>query len=226
MSLNGWGVSALPEAGGLRARRALDFAMFALVLASFAYRLIESTAHEVVGFALLALSVLHGLLNRRWFQTLARARYTGPRRLMTAVNALLLAAALTLFASGLLSSRLLGIRADLVPHWLHPAAAWWFLILMSVHLGLHGRLILGQLRIAAPTGRALVRIAAFGLAAYGVPASFERSVLSRLCAQYSFDEWDFDVWSLIQVLAIVGLYATIAHGAQSALRRLPGRESR
>ena len=208
-------------------RLSLDLVMTALILIEFAYRLTGSTVHELIGVSLLALLVIHGAWNWRWFVALGKGRYAARRVASTTINALLLTAALLMMVSGVLNSELLfaltQVELDLLPRELHTAAAYWFLILIGVHLGMHWKMIMaetgklagGSAVFLPPRLRwASLPAAAIAIAAYGVVASFERSVFSRLTAYYSFGNWEFDesiVGFFAQYVAIVGLYAVLTH---------------
>ena len=210
-------------------RLSLDLVMTALILLEFAYRLTGSTTHELIGVSMLTLLVIHGAWNWRWFAALGKGRYAGaPLRIVsTTINALLLTAAWLMVASGVLNSELLfaltQVELDLLPRGLHTAAAYGFLMLIGVHLGMHWKMIMaetgklagGSAVFLPPRLRsASLPVAAVAIAAYGVVASFERSVLSRLTAYYSFGNWEFDesiAGFFAQYVAIVGLYAVLTH---------------
>jgi len=211
-------------------RLSLDLVMTALILLEFAYRLTGSTVHELIGVSMLAPFVVHGAWNWRWFVALGKGRYAALRVASTTLNALLLAAALLTVVSGVLNSELLfaltQVELDLLPRELHTAAAYWVLILSGVHLGMHWKPIMAEAsKLGADVADAFLpqrlrgaslQVAALVVAAYGVVASFERSVWSRLTAYYSFGNWEFDesvVGFFAQYVAIVGLYAVLAHYA-------------
>lgn len=213
-------------------RLALDFFMLALILLEFAYGLTGGTVHELIGFGMFALFIVHGGLNWQWMRSVLTVRYNAFRILSVTVNALLLLSAFMMILSGLFNSNLLfsltGIEFDLLSREIHTAAAYWFLILMAIHLGLHWKMVTAQARILAglsqPSrlgGLALKLVSAATVVA-GVHASFERGVLGKLTAYYSFDYWDFDasvVGYFAQYLAIVGLYACLAYYALPLFKR-------
>ncbi len=207
-------------------RLSLDLVMTAVILLAFAYPLTGNTLHELIGIAMLVLVVVHARWNWKWFLTLLKGKYNGFRRVSVTVNLLLATAALMMMLSGLLNSNLLfsvlNIEFDLLTREFHTAAAYWFLILMAIHLGMHWKMIMAEARsVAGVSGgnrfRAVVlRAILLAVVAHGIYASFERSVLSKLAAYYSFDHWDFDesiIGFFAQYLSIVGLYACLAYYA-------------
>lgn len=217
--------------GTLLKKLLLDLAMTILILLEFAYQLTGNTVHELIGISMFALFVVHGKLNWQWFLTLLKGKYRGIRIASVVANLLLLATALTMITSGMLSSRVLSslfnIEFDLIPREVHTVAAYWFLILMAVHLGMHWELIMAEVKTLTGISsqshlrKITLRLISAIIVAYGIYASFERSIFSRLTAHYSFDFWDFDVSVIgffIQYVSIVGLYAWLAHCAMHRLK--------
>ena len=162
--------------GRLSRKLTLDGVMLALILAEFAYGLTGSTMHELLGLGLLGLFVLHGGWNWRWFAGLQKGRYRGVRVTTLAINASLLISAALMMASGIVNSDLLfratGIELNLMPRALHTASAHWFLVLASIHLGLHWTQITAEARRRFPVRQRhsppwgvlpVITIIAFGL---------------------------------------------------------------
>lgn len=208
-------------------RLILDAVMTALVLAAFAYQMTGNTVHELIGFVILAFFLVHNIaLNWRWFASLTRGRYNGRRTVSLVVNMTILAISLTLLISGLANSRLigglLGIEKDLLPREIHTTAAYWFLVLMAVHIGMHWKMIMAearkQLGITGHSGYrvALLRVSAFFISLYGLHAAVERNIYAKLIAYFSFDFWraegylDYVIY-FAQYVSIIGLGVTIAH---------------
>jgi hypothetical protein len=210
-------------------RLSLDVVMTALILVEFAYRLTGSTLHELIGMSMFTLFIVHGAWNRRWFAALLKGRYAGLRAVSVTINVLLLIAVVLLILSGVLNSDLLfslvEVEFDLLPRELHTASAYWFLILLGVHLGMHWQTIMAEARklaggswayLPASLRTAALQVIAATISAYGVFASFARSVFSRLTAYYSFGNVEVDESMLgffAQYAAIVGLYAVMTYQA-------------
>ena len=103
---------------------------------------------------------------------------------------------------------------------IHLLAAYWTLLLASVHLGLQWNIVLGffykLLGLLKPglLGAAVLRLSAVFLVFYGVKSSFELSMGSKLLMGASFTYWDFEASTLgffISYLAVMGMYAIITH---------------
>ena len=208
----------------LLARLWLDLAMFTLMVASFGYHFTGNTWHEVLGFGFVALAGVHNGLSWRWYRAMPRGRYRSRRILSTAVNSLLLVACVTMIVSGLANSRLietyLGVKTDMVPRRVHSTAAYWTLVLVSVHVGLHTSVIAGEVTrsvgMAAPFRQFAVTLSGVlaVVLAFGVYAVFDRDLCAKLFAVYSFDFWDPSFPPLLffsEYVAIALVCATLGH---------------
>lgn len=206
-------------------RLSLDAAMTASILLAFAYQLVGNTVHEVIGISMFVMFVVHAKWNWRWFLSLFRGRYTGFRGASVTINVLLLVAALMMMMSGLLHSNILfsffSVEFELLSREFHTTAAYWFLVFMAVHLGMHWTMVMAEARnlVGGVPSRlrtfSLQSIAAI-IAAYGIHAMVERRILYKLAAYFSFDYWNFDESILgffAQYTSIIGLFAYLTHNA-------------
>lgn len=207
---------------------ALDLVMAILVVLSFAYPLTGNTMHELIGFVVLGFFLIHNVaINSRWYTTLFKGKYNTKRITSITINVLVLLVTVTLIISGLINSRLigemLGIKEDVLPREIHTTSAYWFLVLMSIHLGMHWRMVMAEMRkMFGVSGGGnlrpiLLRCAAASIAAYGIKASLERDLYAKLIAYFSFDFWNTDgsvlavVIYLVQYLSIIGVYTCLTH---------------
>ena len=202
----------------------LSLTMMLLYVAALGCLLTGTGAHEWVGLAFCSLCVPHLLINRRWFKSITKGRYTFRRHTNFLVNILLLLSAITLCVTGILGSRhifgFLNFNGGMDIRSLHTFAAYWGLVLLGVHMGLQWvKVILAGLKtihcmrnLMAVSG---VRLClAVLLSAYGVWASFDRAMGSKLFLGFSFDFWDSARPALLfytHNLAILALYAVITH---------------
>ncbi|WP_291447881.1 DUF4405 domain-containing protein [Desulfovibrio sp.] len=201
----------------------LALAMTLLYVAALGCRLTGAVAHEWIGVAFCALCVLHLVINRRWFKGITRGKYTFRRHVNLLLNMLLMLSAITLCVTGVLGSRhifgSLGFEGGMGIRQLHTFAAYWGMVLLGVHTGLQWLRVLTGLRAIQPIKNLLassgVRLClAFLLSTYGVWASFDRAMGSKLFLGFSFDFWDTARPELLfyaHNLAILALYAVITH---------------
>jgi Domain of unknown function (DUF4405) len=217
----------------LRLRLWLDLAMFTAMIASLGYHFTGNTWHELLGLGFTALFGAHTSLNQRWYKGLPQGRYGLSRNLRTAVNALLLVAALTMIVSGLANSRLietyLGLKTDILSRQVHTTAAYWTLVLVSVHAGLHTSVITAEVKriVGLPRWPGSVTLGLWGTLGaalgFGVYAAFDRELCSKLFAVYSFDFWDPSFPAFLffaEYLAVAAVYATLGHWMAKSVKGL------
>ena len=123
-------------------RLLVDLAMTALLLPLMAYSLIGETVHEWLGTAMAVLFLSHHALNARWYQRLAKGRWSLPRIAQTVVDFALLLMTLGLIASGIVLSRevfsFLPISGGTsLARTIHMVCSYWGFCLTSIHIGMH-----------------------------------------------------------------------------------------
>lgn len=178
---------------------AVDLAMAVLFLVCLGFRLTVETTHEWAGMALFALFGAHTWFNWNWYRNLFKGRCTFRRVVNTAVNLCLLGLMVLLLIGGLMNAhllRFLELTGGMQYREWHTFAAYWGMVLIGIHTGLHWRIITGA--IHKMTGHALTRPAAgsplrligLALACLGVWASFDRELGAKLFLGFGFDYWD------------------------------------
>lgn len=215
---------------------AIDLFMTVLMMASMAYRLTGNAIHELLGVALLALFIVHNILNRRWYRTVLKRKHNVRRVLNTAINMLLLVMMLMLMVNSVLISRsvfaFIPVDGGLIARQIHTMVTYWGFILISIHLGMHWRMIIGlirkTLRIPYLNHRCTfaVRAIAVLIAVYGVYAFFARDVGSKLILYYTYSYWNFDesaVFFFTDYVSIMGLCIFVTY---YVLKFVQNRETR
>lgn len=210
-----------------------DLAALSLLLVCMGYWWLGNLAHEVMGAAFLALVGRHVILNRRWFGALRRGRYDAARRVRLVLNLMLASTMLVLLGTSLTISEtlrgILNLPGVFTLREIHWFAAYWLVVIIGLHIGLHWHIVAGLLRARLPilqgriVGTALWAFAI--LVAYlGINSSVVMGLGTRLGFGYSLTMWDFNTSTLpyfAHWLAITTLYAVLAHGSIRvlALRR-------
>ena len=210
-------------------RLAFDLTAASLLLIGLAYWWLGNVAHEVAGTAMFVLLVVHNVFNRRWYGTVARTRE--PRGLVNVgLTFLLLAGMLALLVTSVLISNIL---AGFLPSWggftvrqIHTFAAYWVLVIVSIHLGLRWPMIMGVARsllgIATPSpARTLaLRALAAVIAIHGIWSSFALGIGTKLSMQVTLDWWNFEesvAGFFLHWLAIAGLFIALTYYAKLGL---------
>lgn len=228
---------------GIRIKLILDLLMALLMLFEMASlvvgNMLGSALHEWMGVLLIALFIFHNLLNWRWYRALIKGKYTVRRAVGTIVNLLLMALMAMLMITGILFSRevfaFLPIDGGLKIRQFHTMAAHWGFLLISVHLGLHGGMIMAAFRrmfgsntVSRPRA-ILLRIASLTLIALAIKAFFDREIGTKLIGYYAFSFWDPTQSPLRFVLDyafIMSGYACGTHYILKWLEKLFNREER
>jgi hypothetical protein len=145
------------------------------------------------------------------------------------LNLLLPAAMLALCASGVMNSRhvfgFLELNGGMAIRQIHSFAAYWGIVIIGIHTGMHWTRVLGTVKKlaglrqeSALTARVL-RVTALMASVYGIWASFDRAMGSKLFLGFSFDFWDSgrpEILFYINNLAIMALYVMATHYALKA----------
>lgn len=183
-------------------RLALDGLALCLLLVGLAYWWLGNLVHELVGTGMFLLLIVHNVFNRRWYGTISKARREPRVRLNTWLTLALALVMLTLLITSVLISKALsGIMspfAGFTVRQIHTVAAYWVLVIVSIHLGFRWALIMGVTRgllgIKAPSAirTQALRGAAAALAIHGVWSAFELGLGTKLSMRMTLDWWNFE----------------------------------
>lgn len=211
---------------------AVDLGMTLLLMLLMAFERIGRTAHEWLGMGMFALFVVHHILNRAWSKNLFSGTYSPYRIAQTALVVLVFASMLGSMVSALLISRevfaFLPIRGGReLGRTLHMLSAYWGFVWMSLHLGLHGSVMLGMAKkVCKRPSRAvtyLLRGAAVCIVAFGAYAFVKRGIPGYMFLQSQFVYFDFEeplFYLFIDLLCAMGMLATLGlYGAQWLRKR-------
>ena len=176
-----------------------------------AYSLIGEAFHEVAGTLMLALFILHHRLNRKWWKSLFRGKYSLQRVFRTALNLLLLLFMICQPLCGILMSKHLytflptdGVCS--VARAIHLPLANWGFVLMGLHAGTHLGAMLPKEKKAIIFGF----LAAISL--YGIYAFFKRQIPAYMFLRLPFAFFDYSearFFFLVDYLSVMVLFATM-----------------
>ena len=167
----------------------LLFVLFILCLGARVTGIIE---HEILGLLLCVALFLHAIRHGSWFFNFGQGQWGLRRLLSTAVNWLLAAGFIFLLVTGIALSPVLfsflGIESSMLTRQLHSGVAFWLLVLMSVHLGLHGKMLAKKMENLL--GRQwLLPLLIFTLL-LGAIGFIDRMLFEKLFLGFAFDFWD------------------------------------
>lgn len=210
----------------------VDLGMTVLLLLLMAYTLVGEAAHEWLGMAMLVLFLLHHALNFKWLKNLPRGRYSGFRILQTILAALILLTMLGSMVSGILMSRyVFGFLHLRIGDWaqsIHLLCAYWGFVLMSLHLGLHWRMILCMLRrlcktVHSPRRTLILRCIAGVISGFGIVFFVRNRLTDYLLLRTHFVmlDWNITLTSfLLQYLCMMGLFVCAGYYLGKAVQEL------
>lgn len=198
------------------------------------YQFWGESAHEWAGAGLFVLFIIHHLLNLNWYKNLFQGKYTFVRIFQLMIDVLVLAVMLIQMYSGIVLSRyvfdFLPIETGLaLARWLHILGAYWGIVLMSLHLGLHWSIILAIIRKKLNIknmSKVLTSVwsgAGFWVAVYGLYVFIKRDFLTYMFLKSEFVFLDYSEPALffyLDYVALIGLCIFIAHYVSKLCRRL------
>ena len=174
----------------------------------------DDRVHQIFGISLIVIWVVHVVLNRRWYSALFKGQYKPYRIMQIIVNLGVLLCALFLMISGLL-------MAWFIPSsWVggalgfaritHLLASHWYYIFMAFHIGLHGAMFSGKMKIHG----LVPRIICILISLYGIYAFIIRGVWKYMFGLPQFFFFDFNrgyVLFALDYISIIVLFGTIAY---------------
>ena len=210
----------------------VDLGMTVLLMLLMAYELIGRTVHEWIGMWMFVLFILHHILNRNWSKNLLRRKYP-PLRILQVISAgLVLLTMLGSMISAVLISRTV---FSFLPvsggrefgRTLHMLSAYWGLVFLSLHLGIHWNTFMGMAgRLCGKPSRLrriVLRVLGACVALYGIYAFISRGIPGYLFFQTQFVFFDFEeplFFFFLDYLAVMGLFIWAGHYLASAVRLL------
>ena len=183
-------------------RRILDVVLTAALLLLMSMQVTKQLAHEWIGIALFALTILHQVLNRKYCAAIFKGKYTPLRVFRLTVNTLLLMTFVCTPLTGMMMSR---YTTTFMNGWLktslvrqgHLALSHWSFVLMGVHLGLHFGVITGKL----PKGKTRIASGAVmsGISVYGFYLFFQSNIFDYMFLKIPFAFLDYSKawWQVI-----------------------------
>ena len=134
-----------------KTKRTVDILLGVGLLLLMSYQVVGEAGHEWTGIGMTVLMIWHQVLNRKWFTSLFRGKYTPLRAVQTVVNAaLILCFLLTALCGVNMSVHAVPFLSDFMRaslgRRLHLTLSHWCFVLMGLHLGLHIPAMLGSVK--------------------------------------------------------------------------------
>ena len=203
----------------------IDLAMTAALPVLMCYSIVGETAHEVIGTAMFCLFIAHHILNFGWIKTLFKGKYDLRRSVNTAVNMLVFLCMIGLMYSGIVISKhvftFVNIGGAMTSRTIHMLCAYWGLVLMSVHLGMHISQMAARMKLKNKSVIWTIRIVFAVIGAVGI---YEFITLNF--ADYMFGKVQFvfidtsasAVVTTLYYLTVMVLFAYVGYILQTVLK--------
>lgn len=190
----------------------------------------DPAVHEWAGACLIALWILHNILNRGFYKALFRGKYSPMRILRLCVNVLTLCTAVLLAASGVMLSghifdfldfgRVLGFARPA-----HLIASHWYFVLIAVHFALHAGIVAG-LFSARPRLKKISGALCLIVSLYGIYAFAANGLYQYLFYTQPFFFFDVDRGLARFFLDYVSIFVLIATAFFRIFRLLSRKQNR
>ena len=157
-------------------KRIVDMVLTVLLMFLMAYQVTGDVLHEWLGIGMTATLVLHHILNRKWYKSVFKGKYSPYRITMTAVNTLMLISIALTALSGMSMSGhavpfMYGFINVMTARNLHLAMSYWSFILMGIHIGLHMKAMTAKL---PEKGKMIFKVILTGVSGTGLWLFFEK----------------------------------------------------
>lgn len=205
-------------------RLAFDLIAAGLLLLGLAYWWLGNTVHELAGTGMFLLVIVHNVFNRRWYGRISKEKRHGRGLFNIGITLLLLIAMLALLVTSLLISNTLSdfmsAYGGFTVRQIHTLAAYWVLVIVSIHLGLRWSMIMGVahnlsgISTYSAVRTLALRTAAVVIAIHGIWSSFELGLGTRLAMQITLDWWNFEesvAGFFVHCIAIAALCMTLTY---------------
>lgn len=181
----------------LTAKITIDILMTLALLFLMGYQLWGDVAHEWVGAGMFLLFIAHHILNFNWHKNLFKNKYTARRITVLYIDILVFADMLIMMFSGIVMSRhvfaFLPISGGvMLARRLHIIGSYWGTLLMSLHLGMHVKMLAGIIKKHIKIPTPAVFVPSLAIAAYGVYAFIKRDFLTYMFLRSEFVFLDYD----------------------------------
>ena len=177
------------------------------------------------------LFVTHHVLNRKWMAAVTKGKYTPFRIVQTLIVFVMLVLMLGSMVSGVLLSnhifravRIAGI--SMAARQVHMFCAYFGMVVMSVHLGLHWNMVVnmtGKLFLYPSAKRTwIARAIAILLAGYGVYAGHKRQIGAYLLMKMHFVFYDYTenvLFFVFDYMAVMAFIVFITYYVSKFLRK-------
>ena len=171
----------------------IDILMLILMILEYSKLYTGQLLHEIFGITLLGLFVIHNILNINFYKALFKGKYNSQRIITTITDlAFLLCMLFTIILGIPISDKVfkfLGLNGNITTRKLHTIFGYWGLVILSIHLGLHFKMIFSKISKKAKNNK-ILRIVTYIIQAliiiYGIKLMLDNNLADYLIGKSSF----------------------------------------
>ena len=172
----------------------IDISMTVTMPLLMAYSLIGELFHEITGSLIFILFIIHHILNRRWYGTIAKGKYNAKRIFQSILNLFLLVFMILQPVSGILMSKHLYTFLPVFPvsaiaRNVHMLLAYWGYVLLCIHAGTHMLPMFTSKKVNGLKSRAFYLISG-AVSVYGGVAFIKRGFPGYMSGMTTFAFFD------------------------------------
>ena len=185
----------------------VDLIMFVFFLLLMEEHLIPDGTHEWIGLSLFIVTIIHIILNYKWYKTLFKGKYSIVRIIQTVVNAFLMLSMICCLISSFMISgtvfKWIRFGGTEVGRKLHMISTSWAFVLMNIHLGLHWAQFIAMCRkiklsvMLREIFTWILRGIVLLISIYGIVVFIQRSFYEELFLLTMFKNFDYEKSALI-----------------------------
>ena len=196
----------------------VDILMTAALPVLMCYSIVGEKAHEIVGTAMFTLFIVHHILNFGWTKSLFKGKYPIKRILGTVINAAVLICMLGLMYSSIVISKHIFTFMNLggagSARMIHLLCAYWGLVLMSVHLGMHFSQMAARIKLKSKPLIWTLRILLGVISAVGIYEFIQLKFTDYLFGRVQFvfiDTSASAVWTSLKYSSVLLLFTAAGY---------------
>jgi hypothetical protein len=191
----------------------IDILMFILMLIEFSKVYLPPQIHEIVGICLIALVIVHLILNRKYIKAIPKGKYNLKRSSFLIINVVFMIVFILTMIFGLLSSQeiltFLNI-GSLTTVYLHKILAYLCLILLGIHLGMNMNGMFKKIEEKLP--KTLTYFLYILIIIFGIYSMVQVDFINHITGNHGFSIVTGNILiNTIEYLFIILMFSVIAH---------------
>ncbi|MFV0395173.1 MAG: DUF4405 domain-containing protein [Coprobacillaceae bacterium] len=211
----------------------IDIIMTSLLLFLKAYTHTGQETHEWLGVTMFVLFLVHNILNKNWYRSIANGKYNAYRVFMTCLNILIIITVISLMVSGISMSNYVLKSVDIMTassaRKIHMMASYWGFALISIHLGVHWRMITSMIKkmlnldFTNKVSHLIVKYLSIIIMIFGIIFLIKHDLLLYMFLRTEFVYFDYTKslsGFLFEYLIILSMYVGVGYYISMYIRRL------